>query len=180
MICDRCKKNEATFHFHESKNGQVRDIHLCGACAAELGYSNLLSGSVPFVGMTPEWQDFLGSLFSQAMPENGPKTKVCSFCGTTFEEFTKNAMAGCPHCYRAFYKELLPSIERIHGKTHHVGKIPRSASEEVVARRRKADRVQRVTALQHKLDEAVAVQAYEEAARLRDEIKAVKQEDKPQ
>lgn len=175
MLCDRCKKNEATVHFHEAVNGQVHEVHLCGSCAAELGYGKLLAGNVPFVGMTPDWQDFLGSLFSQAMPSHGPAGKVCSFCGTTFEEFAKNAMAGCPHCYRTFYQELLPSIERIHGKTHHVGKIPHSASRDIVARREKETRMQQVVSLKHRLDEAVAVQAYEEAAKLRDQIKVIEQ-----
>lgn len=176
MLCDHCGKKEATIHFHEAANGQVHEVHLCSACADEMGYNKLLAGSSPFAGgMTPDWQDFLGSLFSQAMPSHGPAGKSCSFCGTTFEEFAKNAMAGCPHCYRTFYQELLPSIERIHGKTHHVGKIPRSASRDIVARREQAVRMRQVDTLKHQLDEAVIRQEYEQAAKLRDEIKALEQ-----
>lgn len=171
MLCEHCKKNEATIHFHEAVDGQVHEVHLCADCAKSLGYDQLLGSPYPFAGMTEGWQDFLGSLFSQAMPSHGPRGKVCSFCGTSFEEFAKTAMAGCPHCYREFYNELLPSVERIHGKTHHVGKIPRSASREVLRRRQEAEAKQQVVELKHRLDEAVQAQAYEEAAKLRDRIR---------
>lgn len=176
MLCEHCKKNEATIHFREATDGQTREIHLCADCARLLGYGQAGSPPpYPFADMSNGWQDFLGSLFSQAMPAQGPRGKVCDFCGTTFEEFAKTAMAGCPHCYRAFYNELLPSVERIHGKTHHVGKVPHSASREVLRRRQQADARRQIDDMKRRLDEAVQAQEYEQAAVLRDRIRAMEQ-----
>ena len=39
MLCDRCKKNEATSYFRSTVNGVTTEEHLCSACAAEKGFS---------------------------------------------------------------------------------------------------------------------------------------------
>ena len=36
-LCDHCGKEAAVINYHENKNGTVRDLHLCAACAAKLG-----------------------------------------------------------------------------------------------------------------------------------------------
>lgn len=170
MLCERCKKNEATTHLHESINGKVKELHLCEECAAELGYGNLFSN--PFADMSASIQGFLGSMFSQAMPAQMlPGGKKCSVCGTTFEELAQSAMAGCSNCYHTFYRELLPSIERIHGKTRHVGKIPGTAGREIKLKKE-------LESLKQQLNEAVAAQEYEKAATLRDQIREL--EKKPE
>lgn len=175
MLCENCGKNEATIYFQKMVGDQVQWTHLCTSCAKKLGYGDLFSAGLPLDGTTADWQDFLGGLFSQAMPKQGPEEKVCSSCGTTFKEFTQSALAGCPNCYRTFYNELLPSIERIHGNTHHEGKIPKSASREILKHREAAAREQQIDQLNQELEKAVSKQAYEHAAELRDQIKAIKQ-----
>lgn len=165
MLCERCGKNEANTHLRESINGDVREIHLCEACAAKLGYNKMFFEFNPFEDMSVSLQGFLGSLFSQGLPEQAiPDGRRCSFCGTTFEELARDAKAGCANCYSEFYKELLPSIQRIHGKTRHVGKIPGTAGKEI-------KRKQELETLRKQLNDAVAAQEYEKAAQLRDQIK---------
>ena len=165
MLCERCGKREATTHLRESINGAAREIHLCGECAHEMGYDHMFMNFNPFEEMAMDMQGILGGLFSQSLPahsvEEGHK---CSFCGTTFEELARTAKAGCANCYHEFYRELLPSIERIHGKTRHVGKIPGTAGRELKLRRE-------IESLKKQLGEAVAAQEFEKAAQLRDQIK---------
>lgn len=163
MLCERCGKHEASFHYHESVNGAVKDIHLCADCAAEAGYGNLFHTYNPFSGFNVN--DFLGSIFSQNIPPKVlPSGKTCSFCGTSFEDLVQSAMAGCANCYTEFYNELLPSIQRIHGKTRHVGKIPGTAGKEIRLKNE-------ISTLKKQLDEVVAAQEYEKAAEIRDKIK---------
>lgn len=168
MKCQRCKQREATFHLRQNINGEIKEIHLCPECAKELGYDNVLSDFEnfnPFSAMDMGVQNFLGSLFSQELP--APKSeRKCEFCGTTFEEFAENAMAGCSHCYEEFKDEMLPYIQRIHGKTKHVGKIPVSAGKELKLQRELTD-------LKKQLNEAVVNQEYEKAAEFRDKIKDI-------
>ena len=66
-----------------------------------------------------------------------------------------------------FYKELRPSLQRIHGQIRHSGKIA-STAEPVSEEEAKTDEREE---LKKQMDEAVAAQNFELAARLRDRIK---------
>jgi protein arginine kinase activator len=170
MLCQKCNQNEATFHLRQNINGNIKEIHLCPNCAQELGYDSVFSGFEefnPFREMDMNVQSFLGSLFSQELPaRRNPAVHKCSFCSTTFEDFMQNAMVGCANCYREFYNDMLPYIQRIHGKTRHVGKIPASAGKTLKLQRE-------LTQLKKELNEAVTAQEYEKAATLRDQIKEI-------
>lgn len=168
MKCQKCNHNEATVHLRQNINGDVKELHLCPKCAEELGYDSVFNEFEefnPFEAMDMGIQNFLGSLFSQELPSVATSRK-CSFCGTTFEDFAQSAMAGCAHCYDEFRNDMLPYIQRIHGKTKHVGKIPASAGKELKLQRE-------LTSLKKQLNEAVNNQEYEKAAEFRDKIKEI-------
>jgi protein arginine kinase activator len=170
MLCQKCNQNEATIHFRQNINGDVKEINLCPQCAAELGNDAVFNGLEdfnPFGVINVGIQNFLGSLFSQELPQRkNPEGRKCSFCGTTFEEFAQSAMAGCSSCYQEFSGEMLPYIQRIHGKTKHVGKIPATAGKELKIQRE-------LSTLKKQLEDAVAAQEYENAAKFRDQIKEI-------
>lgn len=167
MLCEKCGKNPATTHLKQVINGKASELHLCSQCAQELGYNNIFQHFNPFDDIDFNIGNFLGSLFSQYKPTTQTLTpQRCEFCGTTFEELAETAKAGCSHCYQAFYNQLLPSIQRIHGKTRHVGKVPSSASVNLKLRRE-------LDGLKQQLDSAVNAQEYEKAAELRDKIKDI-------
>lgn len=71
---------------------------------------------------------------------------------------------GCADCYNAFLKELTPSISRIHGKTAHVGKVPKSAGGNVKLKNQLME-------AKRKLQEAIEAEEFEKAVTLRDEIR---------
>ncbi|MBQ9734735.1 MAG: hypothetical protein IJV95_02630 [Clostridia bacterium] len=50
--------------------------------------------------------------------------KVCPRCKTTLSSFYNTGMLGCEQCYRAFEKEITIALQKIQGKTFHVGKTP--------------------------------------------------------
>jgi protein arginine kinase activator len=170
MLCQKCNQNEATVHFRQNINGDVKEVHLCPQCAAEFGYDSIFSGIEelsPFSAVNMGIQNFLGSLFSQELPQKSPETeRKCGFCGTTLEEFAQSAMAGCAHCYTEFYSDMLPYIQRIHGRTRHVGKIPATAGKELKLQRE-------LSSLKKQLQDAVTAQEYEKAAQFRDQIKEI-------
>lgn len=167
MLCERCGKNQATTYFKEVINGKVRELHLCRECSEELG-SEFFTGVGNFADFG--FGSLLGSLFSQALPTMPAPQKRCSYCGCSLEELAQNGQVGCPHCYQEFYGQLLPSIERIHGKTRHIGKVPHSASGGLRLHRE-------IEELKRELNEAVAAQEYEKAAQLRDKINALQAEE---
>ena len=93
----------------------------------------------------------------------------CEGCGATFSDIVRTGKAGCAKCYETFYEQLLPSLQRIHGKTKHTGKVPQSASQQ-------AKKNHHLAQLKEQLNQAVEAQDYEQAAKLRDEIQSLQEE----
>ena len=88
-------------------------------------------------------------------------------------EFKHHGMLGCRHDYEHFIEWLLPVIETAQsGQSHHTGKLPRARSplelETVVL-----ERQQKIATLRQQLQVALAQEAYETAARLRDDLRQI-------
>ena len=161
MLCQNCNKNEATTHLKRIINGETAETHLCSHCAAAMGYGSMFSG----MGLS------LGDLFSGFfgdVPVSKLSNRVvrCEKCGCSFDDIAKNGKAGCADCYRTFFDKLRPSIQRIHGKTEHLGKIPMGVGEDV-------RNAHRLSGLKAELNKAIDEQNFEKAARIRDEIRAM-------
>lgn len=167
MICEKCGKNIATTHIETYVNGKQSSMDLCSACAAEVNAAS------PFqIGLG----GLLGSIFGDtlAAAHTGvPSGAKCGFCGSTFEEIARTGRVGCANCYTAFYDRLMPTLSKLHGNTAHAGKIPGSAKIDVASEAAKPSANEEET-LRAALDEAVAAENFEEAARLRDRINALK------
>lgn len=157
MLCQNCGKNQATTHVKKTINGETSELHLCAACAAKQGLGGMWNGFGFDLG------DFWGSLFAEPAARELAASVRCEGCGKTFQEIAHTGKAGCPACYTTFYDRLLPSIQRIHGKAQHVGKISPRAGETV-------KRERELTDLKKQLADAIASQQYEECAKLRDRI----------
>ena len=84
----------------------------------------------------------------------------CGHCGIKFMEFRAGGRLGCPQDYRVFSAGLLPLVQRYHGATRHVGKAARL--QEGAGHRLR---------LRTQLREAIAREDYEQAARLRDQLR---------
>lgn len=177
MKCDKCD-TEATIHELTIKNGQKVERHLCERCALELGMEvqpNLKVGEL--------LQTLVTGAAGAAGGRPAPATREgqrCGSCGTGFAEFRQSGLMGCPDCYRAFESKLGPLLERAHeGASHHVGKVPKRAlaasrsgapeAESLLGGER--ERHQQTALLRRQLDEAVAAEQYERAAKIRDDLR---------
>jgi protein arginine kinase activator len=89
-------------------------------------------------------------------------------CGIKFVEFRNTGRLGCPHDYQEFREELTPLLENIHGETAHRGKVPRRQPQN-------KETQSELMQLRKQLLQAVTREAYEEAARLRDRIRALEE-----
>jgi protein arginine kinase activator len=85
-------------------------------------------------------------------------------CGNSFRDIAESGRFGCAECYETFYDKVLPSIERIHGQTKHVGKRANKENKDT-------HYITDTEDLKQQLDKAVEEQNYELAAELRDKIK---------
>ena len=165
MICDICGKNPATVHLTEIVDDQMSELHLCEECArkkssqmeSQFGLSDLLAGLADF---------------EKPSEEKETVTLKCPNCGLTYKDFKKVGRFGCSECYTTFRKFLVPLLKRIHGSGSHTGKTPVKI---VTAKpsRKKVD----IQELRARLQKAVESEAYEEAARIRDQIKQLQEKE---
>ena len=159
MLCEKCGKTNATTHIRTVVNGVVKEMNLCGYCAAEEGYSNIQHNSL--AGMLAS---MLGEITSGTRAV--PQTR-CPVCSATFSDIAKTGRMGCAECYNTFKSQLLPYLKRVHGSTHHAGKVPNSAPLMVKPEKETID------SLRMELNRLVSEEKYEEAAVVRDKIKAL-------
>jgi len=158
MVCDICGNNQATVHLTEIIDEKMTELHLCEECAqkkgaqmeSHFGLADLLAGLAD-----------LGGQFTKTKKE----TKIkCPRCGLTYEDFKKVGRLGCGECYSAFKEALMPLLKRIHGSTQHYGKSPKKVTRLVKAKTDMQD-------LKTRLQKAIQLEEFEEAAKLRDKIR---------
>ncbi len=155
--CDKCDR-PATVHLTEIVDGQKIEKHLCEVCAAAEGIT--VQPSIPISQLL---EDFV--MQSQEAKHLGDL--VCDQCGMTFLEFRQHGLLGCAHDYEAFAEALDPLLARAQeAATTHVGKVPSRAGGDEV-------RQNRLLQMRSELQKAIRAEAYEEAARLRDQIQTL-------
>ncbi len=169
MLCQNCKKNEATTHIKRVINGEATQSHLCSACAQSLGYNNF------FDDFSFNLPSLLSSFFEDSLlaPAEA-KTERCEMCGCSFDDIIRSGNVGCANCYEKFYSKLLPSIQRIHGKVKHAGAIPENTADPIVPKEKTTE--EKIADLQKEMSKAIDEQNFERAAIIRDEIKMLKGE----
>ncbi len=179
MLCQNCKKQEATTHIKRVINGETTEKHLCTDCAKKQGYDydgffDDFSLSIPNI--------FSGFFSDTPLALAGLRQDRCATCGSSFDEIIRTGMVGCADCYERFYDRLLPSIQRIHGRAKHAGRIPytvvddkpKAAADEKPQAEPTTE--EKIATLQAEMQKAIEAQNFEQAAVLRDNIKALKGE----
>jgi len=128
MLCQICKKREATVTITRIINGEKTEIYLCKQCAAaysdkfsifsppQFSLDNLLSGLLEAI-----------NLYDKEERIDSNQEIKCTNCNLTYEEFKRTGKLGCSICYHDFKEQLSPLLRRLHGNSEHVGKIPHRA-----------------------------------------------------
>lgn len=181
MLCQHCNKQEATTHIKQNINGEKTEMHLCSACAKELGVMDELDQSMRMDSIFGS--SFFGNFLGAGLATMNALAGVdrCDYCGSSFNDIVNTGSVGCAHCYAKFADKLEPSIRKIHGKTRHIGKNLYYTEEKDDVRQdapaagKPAAKSERES-LQEQLERAVKEQRYEDAAVLRDKIKGIQPE----
>ena len=160
VLCEECKMNEASYTISVMVCGEITTRHLCGDCMAKMNM-DIASGNIKSLLST-----ILSAITGDTAPGSAEKEVTCPRCGMTLSEFTRTGHLGCPKCYEAFREQLQPMLLQIHGRVQHAGRQPLSTAEE--------QRKRSVTEqLQRQMEQAVALEDFETAAKLRDQIRAL-------
>lgn len=157
LKCSNCD-NPATVHLTQIINNKIIKVDLCESCAQAKGVTDPEGFSLA---------DLLNKAHIPAQQED--MMLQCPDCGLTNADFRRTGRLGCASCFTVFASVLRPVLEDMHVGTCHKGKTPELALSR-----------QSLTALLDELEQALARavedEAYEDAAKYRDQIKTLKED----
>ena len=183
MLCQNCGKNEVNFRYTQIINGVKKEMALCDKCAKELGLESL------DFNMPINFSSFLGDFLSVAS-ENSflpsfvkTNTLQCNKCGMTYDEFANSGKLGCANCYDVFKDRIDPVLKNIQGSNRHIGRNSKFVDKENDEYNINKEKVEKdneendkLKKLNEDLKQAIKEERYEEAAKIRDEIKSMNKE----
>lgn len=165
MLCQECRRNEANIHIVKNIEGKQSELNLCEQCARkkeELDFSFEPQFSLHKLFAAMLDQKSLQGKRSKA----GDSSLQCPSCSLSFAQFSQIGRLGCSECFSAFSDRLQPLLRKIHGSCNHTGKVPSRL-------RTKVNLLREIDQLKEELQQKVENEEFEEAALLRDRIKAM-------
>jgi len=138
----------------------MQKVNLCEQCADDKGVTDPTGFALADLLEDTGTESVIQSVVDADGDEK------CDFCGFTQTDFKKTGRFGCSQCYQVFRSGLDNLLEAMHRNTIHQGKVPEHFIDSTPANEPPLN----ISELHALLDEAVNVEDYEEAARLRDSI----------
>lgn len=179
MKCQNCGKHEANVKYTQIVNGVKKEMNLCDSCAHKLGITQDFNFNIP-MDFKSLIGDFFGEYENTFMPSLiSSRDLQCNNCNTTYEEFINTGKFGCGECYEIFSDKIDPILKNLQGSNRHIGRKGRISNGKI---RQKVEEVKNkienknkekteLEKLQDELKQAIKEERYEDAAKLRDEIK---------
>ena len=190
MLCQNCGRNEANVKYTQIINGVKKEVMLCHECAMKLGIDSIAMPDFPI-----NFKSFLGDFFNdyqenELMPSLTNKVTKCKNCNMTYDDFIKTGMFGCEECYDTFSNPIDALLKNLHGTARHIGRIPgakaskikiddenskdsENNSNEASNKNAKNEPESKKEKLQAELEKAIKEERYEDAAKIRDELKEI-------
>ena len=159
MLCDRCKKNVATFHKSVMINGEGYETHLCEECAKDMDLNMDMDIDMDF-GFPNDIFDLINDNFGFNGLYLEKNTKKCPKCCSTFSDFLKRGKLGCSECYDTFNEEIRDMLENMDNPTDIDLDLTETPSE--------------LTLLENDFNKAIAEERYEDAGKLKQKINELK------
>ena len=147
MKCQNCGKNEATFYYKSNINGRVMESHLCPECARQLGLVQDMRR--PMMSSFWDDDDFFTRPFRMLEPLLG------GFGSRLLTEF--------------------PEPVDVTQQARRAAEEPREDNLVQGDEREKLSRRRQRNALETQLRHAVETENFEEAAKLRDQLRSLSQ-----
>lgn len=180
MLCENCHLNEAEVKLTvKSKNG-TSEKWVCSTCA---------QGDNPWnpngnYSTHQHYQDDIEEAFvvKQILQHFATKhginfqevafqeEKQCPTCHMTLKDIAHVGKLGCVDCYKTFRDDIIDIVGRVQGGQYeHIGKTPQSSHQKLALKKQIEEK-------SNYLNTLIEEQNFEEAAIVRDEIKALKNE----
>ena len=183
MKCENCGKNNANVKYTQIINGEKKQMFLCEECSEKLGINDI------HFNMPINFTSFLTDFFKDdtgfnLMPSIGEEIEPkCSSCGLTWDDFLQTGKFGCGNCYSDFELRIDPILRRMQGASSHIGRlgsvktgnnIKQNLDDKMENSNNKKSE-NKLEKLKEDLKNAIKEERYEDAAKLRDEIKKLEE-----
>lgn len=145
-------------------DGTPTELYVCEACGRKEALGP--SGAPPVEGASHSLTDVLFRLGMPLTPGSGTvEDAVCPVCGLSRGELRARHRLGCPHCYRVFQNDVRTFISSQIPVSERAGRTPADAQT-----------ARELSALQKKLEQAIADEHYEEACKIAHEIQQLRRD----
>lgn len=162
MKCEKCNKNEATFHSMTNINGKVTEKHLCSDCAKEEKEFNNFNDE--FLGFNKKSNSFFDDMMSDFKSTLSYFTNPMIDNFLDYDDFFESPL---------FLEDKKQESKKTEEQSNKVSKtdLSKKLSE-------KEKKQLEIAKLDLSLKKAVVEERYEDAIKLRDKIKELKKDNK--
>ena len=171
MICEHCKERHANVTVTQVQNGEKMERHYCEICASQFHPFQFDLQDEPI-----SLQQFITNWFGSPTKANSKEgqsqkstQKNCPTCGMSYSQFLKKGKFGCASCYTTFRAYLPPLLNKLHAGSKH-----KPTGEEVISPMHQLQL--QVQQMREKIKIAIEEERFEDAAKLRDEIKELERQ----
>lgn len=156
MLCQNCGKNEVNFRYTQVINGEKREIALCDKCAKKLGLESL--------DFSREIEDLFNMSFAESFLPSFARTNMLGSrnLGTIFN----NDIFSNP-----FFGEVSQEPEQIETTSGLSDAEKQDVLKDIENATKKNKQESKKQKLESELEKAIKEERYEDAAKIRDEIK---------
>ncbi len=156
MLCQNCGKNEVNFRYTQVINGEKREIALCDKCAKKLGLESL--------DFSREIEDLFNMSFAESFLPSFARTNMLGSrnLGTIFN----NDIFSNP-----FFGEVRQEPEQIETTSGLNDAEKQDVLKDIENATKKNKQENKKQKLESELEKAIKEERYEDAAKIRDEIK---------
>lgn len=156
MLCQNCGKNEVNFRYTQVINGEKREIALCDKCAKKLGLESL--------DFSREIEDLFNMSFAESFLPSFARTNMLGSrnLGTIFNNDIFSNL---------FFGEVSQEPEKIETTSSLSDAEKQDVLKDIENATKKNKQESKKQKLESELEKAIKEERYEDAAKIRDEIK---------
>ena len=179
-----CQDCAAQYMSGQKTQSEIREEHVpelppAGNPPAQNGADLLNQFMHDFFGPNaPQFKPAGGQGVPAKKPQAPPRKPPCPHCGATIQDIASSGRLGCLHCYDHYGPEIEPVLRHAQGEQlQHVGKVPKKWAEkqqmEEKLKKAPKDYPQLKGWLKRMMKDAIEVEDYEKAAKIRDSLEEV-------
>ena len=173
MKCENCGKNDANVKYTQIINGEKKQMFLCEECSERLGINDIhFNMPINFASFLTDFFDDMNELAVMPRLSKMSNELKCNNCGLTWDDFLHTGKFGCSNCYSDF------ESRSFQGATNHVGRLGEVKEGNTIKQnlddkieKQENEHISKLDKLKDDLKQAIKEERYEDAAKLRDEIK---------